>query len=114
MTDTPVYIRERGGGRRGGCGIRSAISDVIHTWIRQSRGLGQNLPVGVAQKQALKKKKRRGEKKKKISEKETLGTQQCDTTHTNTAKSNGTRLSCKGQPQQAQRIAKGQWHTEPA
>ena len=27
--------------------FRSAISSVIHTWIRQSRGHGQNLSVGV-------------------------------------------------------------------
>ena len=45
--DTPVYIRKRGGGRRGGCGLRRVISSVIHTSIRQSHGLGQNLSVGV-------------------------------------------------------------------
>ena len=36
-TDTPVYKRERGGGRRGNCVIRNTISTVIHTWIRQFR-----------------------------------------------------------------------------
>jgi hypothetical protein len=43
-----VYIRERGGGGRGGSGLRRTISDVIHTHLRQSRGLGQTLSVGVA------------------------------------------------------------------
>ena len=31
ITDAPVYIGERGGGRRRGYGLRSTISDVIHT-----------------------------------------------------------------------------------
>jgi hypothetical protein len=47
ITDAPVYMRERGGGGRGGCGIRSVIPVVIHTEIHQSRGLGQTLTVGV-------------------------------------------------------------------
>jgi hypothetical protein len=29
-TDEPVYIRERGGGRRGSCVLRNAISTGIH------------------------------------------------------------------------------------
>jgi hypothetical protein len=33
-TDAPVYMRERGGGGRGGCGLRSAISAVIR--LRQT------------------------------------------------------------------------------
>ncbi len=28
-------------------GLRTSFSVVIHTWIRQSHGLGQTLPVGV-------------------------------------------------------------------
>jgi hypothetical protein len=31
ITDTPVYIRDRGGGGRGGCGLRNVISVVTHT-----------------------------------------------------------------------------------
>jgi hypothetical protein len=31
ITEVPVYIRERGVGAQGGCGLRSAISPVIHT-----------------------------------------------------------------------------------
>ena len=31
ITDAPVYMRERGRGGRGVRGLRSAISDVIHT-----------------------------------------------------------------------------------
>ena len=38
---------ERGGGGRGEYGIRNAISDVIHTWIRQSHGLGKTMSVWV-------------------------------------------------------------------
>ncbi len=38
---------DSGGGRRGGYGLRITISGVIHTWIRQSHGLGQTLTVGV-------------------------------------------------------------------
>ncbi len=30
-TDAPVYIRERGGGRRGLCTLRNDISPVVHT-----------------------------------------------------------------------------------
>ena len=33
ITDVPVYMCERGGGTRGGYGLRSAISVVIHTSI---------------------------------------------------------------------------------
>ena len=31
ITDTPVYMRERGGGGRVECGLRSDISGDIHT-----------------------------------------------------------------------------------
>ena len=31
ITDASVYMRERGEGGRGECGLRSVISDVIHT-----------------------------------------------------------------------------------
>ncbi len=40
-----MYMFERGGGGRGECGIRNAISPVIHTYIRQTRGVRQNLYV---------------------------------------------------------------------
>jgi hypothetical protein len=30
-TDTPVYMCDRGGGRRGNCVLRNSISSVIHT-----------------------------------------------------------------------------------
>ncbi len=43
-----MYMRERGGGGRGGCGLRSVISAVKHTYIRQSRGVGKRLPGRVA------------------------------------------------------------------
>ncbi len=39
-------VSEEGGRKE--CGLIISISAVIHTWIRQSRGLGQTLPVGVA------------------------------------------------------------------
>ena len=31
IIDAPVYMGERGGGGRGECGLRSAVSAVIHT-----------------------------------------------------------------------------------
>ena len=33
ITDTPVYMRERGGGEQGECGLRSATSAVIHAYF---------------------------------------------------------------------------------
>jgi hypothetical protein len=39
-----TYVSEEGGWGRGGCGLRSAISVVIHTWIRQSRGISHSVP----------------------------------------------------------------------
>ena len=48
IPDAPlVYKHERGGGGRGGYGLKSDISDVIHTQIRQSHGLRQTMPVWV-------------------------------------------------------------------
>ena len=44
----PVYMCGRGGGERGECGLRSAISVVIQTQIRHSRGLRETIPVWVA------------------------------------------------------------------
>ena len=42
ITDATVYMREQGGGERGGCGFRNDISDVKHTsclficnWIKK-------------------------------------------------------------------------------
>ncbi len=42
-------VNEEGGGREEfkEYGLRRSISVVIHTWIRQSHGLGQTLPVWV-------------------------------------------------------------------
>ena len=48
ITDAPVYMRERGEGGQGEYGLKSAISAVIHTYIRESRGLRQIIPVWVA------------------------------------------------------------------
>ena len=47
ITDAPVYIRERGEGGRGECGLRSAVSAVIHTSIRETHGLRQTISVWV-------------------------------------------------------------------
>ncbi len=47
-TDAPVYMCEQGRGGRGGYGLRSDISVVIHTSIRQSHGVGQSLSGRVA------------------------------------------------------------------
>ncbi len=47
-TDVPVYMCERGGGRRGSCALRNAISAAIHTQIRQFRRGRQRLPGCVA------------------------------------------------------------------
>ena len=44
ITDVPVYMRERGGGGRGECGLKRSISVVRHTQMYQSRGLGQTMP----------------------------------------------------------------------
>ena len=44
-----VYMRERGGGRRGSCVLRKAISAVMHTEIRQFRRGRQRLPGCVAE-----------------------------------------------------------------
>jgi hypothetical protein len=38
-TDAPVYMRERGGGRRGNCMLSNDISAVMHTQIRQFHSL---------------------------------------------------------------------------
>ncbi len=46
-SDAPVYMRERGGGRRGSYALRNAISTVIHTQIRQFHRGRQHLPVCV-------------------------------------------------------------------
>ncbi len=47
-TDAPVYMRERGGGRRGSSVPRNATSAVIHTQIHQFRRGSQRLPGCVA------------------------------------------------------------------
>ncbi len=41
-------MSDRGGEGRGGCGLGRVISDVIHTYIRQSHGVGQRLTGNVA------------------------------------------------------------------
>ena len=48
ITDAPEYMRERGGGGREGCGLRSTISAVIYTSIHQSRGRRHTMPGWVA------------------------------------------------------------------